>query len=78
MEELPGQLIGIDDFLAIIQDGFSETLFNGLKLGQRFEFRSKLDKRTLIMRVIEIAYDRNHRPLLTIAQFERMYCRSQK
>lgn len=75
MEQLPGQLVGIDDFLAIKQDGFSSTLFNGLQVGQRFEFRSELDKRTLVMRVIEVTYDHNHKPILTIAQFERMYCR---
>lgn len=74
MNELPGQEVGIDDFTSFIETGFSQTQFNGLKIGDCFEFRCELDKRVLVMKVTEIKYN-NYIPMVTISHLQRMYTR---
>ena len=75
MAQLPEGSLGIDDFTSILKYGFSQTLFNGLKVGEFFEYRSEVDKRVLVMKVNEITYDNEKKPVLSISKFQRMYCR---
>lgn len=65
---LAGQSIGRDDFEGILRDGFSQTLFNGLEIGERFEFRSEDDNRTLVMQVEEVTHYADGRPCLSISK----------
>lgn len=73
MQGLPGEEIGIDDFVSILERGFTQTVFNGLKVGDLFEFRSEVDKRVIVMRVAEITYYRDGRPCLSISRINKMY-----
>jgi hypothetical protein len=72
---LPGEDVGIEDFETFIELGFSQTVFNGLRVGDSFEYRSEVDKRVLVMKVSEITYGNDTKPVLTIAHVLRMYCR---
>jgi len=71
--ELPSQAIGIHDFREILQHGFVHTIFNGLKIGDLFEYTSEIDNRVLVMRVADITYYADGRPCLTISRLNKMY-----
>ena len=75
MNLLPGANVGIEDFETFLELGFSQTQFNGLRVGDLFEYRSEADKRVLIMKVTGITYGNNSRPVLTIAHLQRLYCK---
>lgn len=71
---LPGVKIGIEDFAWILKQGCIHTVFNGLRVGDQFEYRSEMDKRVIIMQVTEILYDAvDGRPRLTKSWMNKMY-----
>lgn len=78
MQGLPGEEIGIDDFVSILKWGFTQTVFNGLKVGDQFEYSSEVDDRVLVMRVAEVTYYPDGRPCLSISRMRRLYLRQDR